>query len=360
MSRRRSRYVFTRHQETHRVRNFFLTLLIVVLAAALGLFAFNFAISRQVRLDRQQVVMTNLPEDLEQWSILHISDLHGLEYGAAQSGIARVIQGVNVSSIVLSGDMLGKDGDIQPLLDLVALLPKDKPKMMVLGDEDPPYLDPQAHGSLSPKTDWALALEEAGVTILDVPLLFTRGKKDQARIWFIPEELYSLDLDALEMVYQGQVDRLNAKESLTPDEAAQKRVAEYQLERARIIRAAKKAMLPTDVQIAVTHAPITQDYMNSLAGWGSKEDLFSIKQASLVLAGHYCGGQWRIPGLGPLYVPEYGWCPEDNLVQGLQYLNGVPQYISPGLGTSIIYPYMKGRLFNQPVLTYITLTTRLR
>ena len=78
-----------------------------------------------------------------------------------------------------------------------------------------------------------------------------------------------------------------------------------------------------------------------------------------MLAGHYCGGQWRLPGKGAIYVPEYGWFPEDRLIQGLDYLSGLPQYISPGLGASDYYPWQRGRVFNSPVVTLITLTARI-
>ena len=80
----------------------------------------------------------------------------------------------------------------------------------------------------------------------------------------------------------------------------------------------------------------------------------------VVLAGHSCGGQWRVPGLGAIYVPEKGWWPEDSLLQGLDYLNGVPQYISPGLAASGFYPRQPGRFMNQPAVTLITLSARMQ
>lgn len=360
MARRRSRYVFTQYRETHRVRNFFMAAAAVVLTAAVILLSFNFAVSRQVRLERQTITLTNLPVDLENWTILHFSDLHGQRYGSEQSGIGRVVSQLNVSSIVFTGDMVGADGDVRPLLELVALLPVDKPKLMVLGDEDPAYLDPTAHGNLTAKADWALKLEEAGVTILDRPVMYARGKNDRARIWFVPEDVYSLDLDALEMVYQGQADRLSAKGTLTPDEAAQKRVAEYQVQRAAAIRQAKRDMLATDVQVVLSHAPVTQDTMSALIAWTGDDEIFSMRKASVILSGHYCGGQWRLPGVGALYTPDYGWFPPDETVQGLVYLSGVAQYTSPGLGASGAYPYMRGRLLNPPTVALVTLSARMQ
>ena len=92
--------------------------------------------------------------------------------------------------------------------------------------------------------------------------------------------------------------------------------------------------------------------------WGSKEQAFAMRYAGLILAGHYNGGQWRIPFFRAVYVPELGWFPEDSLVRGISYPGGIPQYISPGLGASGAYP-VRFRMFNTPAVTVLTLTTKL-
>jgi predicted MPP superfamily phosphohydrolase len=45
----------------------------------------------------------------------------------------------------------------------------------------------------------------------------------------------------------------------------------------------------------------------------------------------------------------------------MQSMMGVTQHISPGLGTSSIYPFPMSmmRLFNRPAVTMITLTAKL-
>lgn len=359
MARRSSRYVFVEDRDRHPVRNFFLMIFAMLFVAATAVAVFNVASTSQVTLERQKVTVFDLPSDLENWSILHLSDLHGAMLGAAQNSVRRAISGVNVSSVVMTGDMLGPHGEVDALLQLVSLLPADKPKLLVLGDEDPDYLDPTAHGSLSPKADWAVKLEDAGVTILDEPVLFTRGQKNNARIWFVPEYLYDLDVDNLEQVYQAQLDRLRSKVSLTPDEAARKRVAEYQVARAQRIRACISEFRPNDVQVVLTHAPVTKQMMNDSLSSRSRNNTFSLHEASLILAGHYCGGQWRLPGMGAVYVPQMGWWPDDSQIMGLQYLGGVPQYISAGLGASGAYPNQPFRLLNPPQVTYIQLTGRI-
>ena len=120
----------------------------------------------------------------------------------------------------------------------------------------------------------------------------------------------------------------------------------------------KKQIKPEDIQVVLTHTPLSSDYMADLVSWGNKEEAFSMRYASLILAGHYNGGQWRIPFVGAVYVPELGWFPEDSAIQGLSWLGNIPQYISPGLGSDPHYENMPGRVYNPPVITKITLTRK--
>lgn len=353
-SRRKNAYIFAPERQSHKMRNFLIWVGSIVFLLAAFTFTMNFVLNHQVLFVSEKVTVQNLPSDLENWTILHISDLHGRELGDGQSEIAKAISLKNYSSVVLTGDMVGASGDVQPLLDLLAILPKDVPKFLIAGDSDPALIDTAAHGSLSVYADWVRAAQDAGVTVLDEPVMITRNKSN---IWFVPESLYSLDLDSMQTAYQTQLDDLNARAtSLTPDQAAQKRAAEYQLGKIERLRDVKKNITVKDIQIALTHTPLTSDYVSTMMQWSGKEDVFSLRHVSLVLAGHYVGGQWRMPWGGAIYVPEYGWFPEDRLITGMDYLSGVPQYISPGLSASDYYPLQPGRFYNQPTVTMITLT----
>ena len=184
----------------------------------------------------------------------------------------------------------------------------------------------------------------------------TRGK---GTIRFVPEEVYTLDLDVTESVYRKQLASLNEKKnSLSADDAARIRALEFELDRLEDIRELKKEFAPEDIQIVLTHTPLTEEYVQSVMSWSEKEMVYSIRYASLILAGHYNGGQWRIPWKGAIYVPELGWFPEDSAIQGLSWLGNIPQYISPGLGSDPHYENMPGRVYNPPVITKITLTRK--
>lgn len=352
---RKQRYIFA-EEKPHPFRAFLLGALVVALMVALGLFIYNFGLNHQVEYQRVSVTVPKLSGDLENWSILHISDLHGQYIGQGHAGLSRAISGRSYSCVVFSGDMLGRSGNVQPFLDLVALLPEGVPKLYLPGDSDPQPVAITAHASLSPYADWAVALQEAGVTILDEPVSFTRNK---STIWFIPEDLYTLDIDSTESAYRAQLDLLAARMTLLDaDDAAVARAAEHNISRMRRLREIKKSISPGDIQIAVTHAPLTAEYVTETIANGSQNDVFSLRNVSLVLAGHYAGGQWRLPGLGAIWVPALGFFPEDSLLMGMDYVGGIPQYISPGLAGSDFYP-MPGRLFNIPVVTTIYLTSTL-
>lgn len=354
--RRKNQYIFAGEPPRSRGKSILLGLVPVLAVAVLAVFITNFTLNNQVNLTPVNITVQNLPSDLENWSILHISDLHGQEIGSGQSAIRKALSGVNYSCVVFTGDMLGADGDVQPLLDVIALLSTDKPKFLIPGDEDPSLYLSTAHDSLSVYAPWAEAIMEAGVTILDEPVSVLRGK---STIWFVPEYLYSLDLAGMGAAYQKQLDELNAAPSLTPDQAAQKRLAEFHLARLERIQLAMDTITEKDIQVALTHAPLSREYVYTLLQWVDKTEVFSLRNAAVVLAGHYAGGQWRLPWGGAMYVPDYGWFPEDSLITGLDYVSGIPQYISPGLAASGYYPFQPFRLFNQPEIAYITLSSRM-
>ena len=357
MRREKNQYIFaselTKRSRSHRFRNAVLLLLPILIVS---LWVLNITVSRRVLLEETRLTILNLPEDLEGYSILHLSDLHGARYGENQKAIETALGTTRYSCVVMTGDMLGEDHDVQPLLELVALMPHDTPKFLIPGDTDGPAIETGAHSTLSIYTEWANELQAAGVQILDLPVLITREK---GRIWFVPEELYALDLDSMSTVYQKQLDEMNVrKTTLTADDAARIRAMEYEMQRIDALREMEKEFLPTDIQVVLSHTPLSEDFVSDLISWTGKEDLFSMRYASLILAGHYNGGQWRIPFVGAIYVPELGWFPKDEEVQGLSYVGGIPQIISPGLGSDPHYEHQPGRIFNSPVITRIVLTRK--
>ena len=354
----RNRYVFAANRRPHRFGRFLLAALLI-LVVLLGLFYVGGRVaSRSVKLDRVNVVVPDLPEDLRGFSILHLSDLHGETYGQRQAAIASLVGNLSYSCAVITGDMLGPKGEYQPLMDLISALPDAAPIYYLPGDEDPDYLDSVGHGTATPYAAWAELMASRGVTILDRPVLFTRGSKGAARLWLIPDSILTMDCASEEATWQG---RLNSMMRSGGSDAGI-RVANYQLERIRAIREVleQKQILATDILVLVTHIPLSADAVNLRNENTTRADIFATRKASLVLSGHLCGGQFRLPFLGAVEVPAMGSFPEDDQIMGLTWAAGVPQHISPGLGASSIYPWWASRRFyNPPVITRLVLTNRM-
>ena len=103
--------------------------------------------------------------------------------------------------------------------------------------------------------------------------------------------------------------------------------------------------------IGITHYPWNNGFYDNAREHVGKYDL--------VIAGHYHGGQIRIPFYGALFIPninEAGLFPKQSDVSGYNVYGDYKQYISRGLGASKLGgTNLKFRLFNTPEINLITL-----
>lgn len=350
--------LFAPERRRHPALIFLVIFLSFVLATLL---VFNHINNSRVNLSRQNVTVPNLPSALERFRILHISDLHGLSFGAGQERLADTLAGVSYDIVCITGDITGKDGSIDAFLDLVDIFPDDVPVYFIIGDEDPAPILAVPHGNASAKADYILEAESHGAIYLDAPQKITVGK---ANLWIYPEWVYTLDVDASETAYSTRYAQL-LEEPESEQRAAAMTAVEYQQEQLQRIRAARRETLVTDIHIALTHHPLQLSALENMQAWTASENDSYVRTISLVLSGHYCGGQWRLPFVGAVRVPESagvgnkGWFPGDQKVVGFSTFLGIPQYISPGLGASEAIGLPAFRLFNTPTVTQITLTSKL-
>ena len=87
-------------------------------------------------------------------------------------------------------------------------------------------------------------------------------------------------------------------------------------------------------------------------------------EPELILSGHYCGGVWKLPVLGAFYVPNrmlpnYGWFPDKEDVNGLSKIGESQVYITSGLSTTSSIPVLPFRIFNDPEISVLNLTAKL-
>ncbi len=337
---------------------FILILLILTVSTVLV----NAFINRQVQAVSLSVTIPSLPSSLQGYRILHISDLHGASFGAGQEGIQAAIRSLKYDLVVMTGDMVGADGDFNALMDLIDLIDERIPVILVAGDEDPVPIQTTARISNQVKAEYILAAEKRGVIYLDEPYALTVGK---TTLWLCPDSIYSTDLSTAEHTYQYNLELLNKTEE-TEDSQAARRAIEYWLKRLDRTRESLMTMKSSDIKILVTHTPYTQARIGELQYAAEGGLVNNATPVSLILAGHYNAGQCLIPGLGPVFIPATlgldivdRWFPGDMKLSGLGTLKGITQHISPGLGSAGIYAPMGWRFFNSPTVTLLTLTNKL-
>ncbi|MDO5326651.1 MAG: metallophosphoesterase [Clostridia bacterium] len=350
--------LFDEGRRKHPFIGFLIMLLILIIVTVATLNTIN---NSRVNLIRQSVTIPTLPSALENFRILHISDLHGLYFGLHQEQIQAALASARYDVVCVTGDVTDPNGDVSAFLALIDLLRDKAPVYFITGDEDPSPILSAPHGGKSAKADYILQAEARGAVYLDTPVKITRGK---GALWLSPEWIYQMDDAASEAAYQARLTELQS-EAASPERDAALAAIEYQIDQLNRIREAQREILETDAHIALIHHPLSDTARKELRDWTQTDNGRHITSVALVLAGHYVGGQWRIPGIGAVRAPIFSetgdsqWFPEDGKIMGLSTVNGIPQYISPGLGTSAASGLPPIRLFNTPAVTVITLTSKL-
>ncbi len=333
-----------------------------ILMLVISISLVNAFVNRQVQAVSLPVTIPSLPSSLQGFRILHLSDLHGTIFGEGQEGIRAALRDLKYDIVVLSGDMTGSDGNFDGLMSLIDLVSEKAPVFLVAGDEDPAPIQSTARLNNQVKAEYVIAAEKRGVIYLDSPYRLEVGK---SVLWLCPESVYSTDIATTRHSMEYNLSLLK-KTPETEDSQAAKRALDYWLERLDRISESLKAMKSTDLKICVTHIPYSSTTINDLLYDAELDLRNNATPVSLVLAGHYNGGQCCLPGLGPVYIPsdvglypENRWFPGNRGISGLSTYRGITQHISPGLGSANIYYPFSWRFFNSPTITILTLTSKL-
>lgn len=111
-------------------------LLAVILAALL----LNQAVNSHVALLEERVSVMGMDKTFEGFTVLHISDLHAGPIGSDMELWQSLLKGKAFQAVVMTGDMVGSDGNYEPMLTLIHTLKQLKPEApvyFVAGDDDP-------------------------------------------------------------------------------------------------------------------------------------------------------------------------------------------------------------------------------
>lgn len=360
MGRRKTSYIFAPEKQKSGRLGCVFTFFGVIVALAVAALLFNYAGNTRLALESSPVPVMGLDRAFEGFTVLHISDLHASKLGSDIELWRTLLYSKTFHAVVLTGDMVGKSGNSEPLLSLIYTLQQIRPTApiyFIAGDEDPSPVNYTPRGTPEVLSDWVLEAQAMGAVYLDAPVSQQVGKKT---VWFVPEYLYDVDAAGMLGSLRVQKEEMEAEGRQYESEGgAAYRALCYRLEAMERTVEAQKAMLSTDLQIAVTHAPLRADYIRTSLEWSNQDEAFNFRSINLLLAGHYCAGQWRLPGVGAIYVPDVGWFPPDEGLVGMQRVNSINQYISGGVGACGYSP-LKGRLFNAPSVSLLRFTSSIQ
>lgn len=292
-----------------------LWIVIIVLLILIGFVGYTIHDNQRVILVQQDVCIPDLPEGLDGFNLLQLSDLHGSQFGKLQQKIGDLINSTDYDILVITGDMQYKfTKDTLPLFDLLKAVEHKTPILYISGNSGPYDLDMLTGKPISA----GLQLQAAGVTLLDHPYLY---EVDGAKIWFTSFYDQTWAEIALDTAKEF------SKKSITEDSKDYlNQIINYQLE-----LKSELAKIPTkDVLIGVIHIPFSTQTLQ-------EPDIFPAYD--LVVAGHNHGGQIRFPLIGALFINDLngyggGFFPAQDNVSGLHQGNGIQQYTSRGLGSS--------------------------
>jgi uncharacterized protein len=244
-------------------------------------------------------------------TVLHLSDLHLTAADTRRVAFLERLAAEPVDLVVLTGDMLGEPGALDPVLEALGRFRPRLGAVAVLGSNDywaPRFRNPLGYflgpssrrrrrSGRNPWRELVEGLEARGWTVLSN----RRGRLGDV-------ELAGLD--------DPHIRREDGRVPVPPDGDAR-------------------------LRIGVVHSP----YRRAL-------DAFERNGYGLLLAGHTHGGQVRLPGLGALVTN----CdlPRDQ-VRGLSRWGSSWLHVSAGLGTSKYAPF---RFACRPEASLLTVVSR--
>lgn len=298
--------------------------------------------NNRIKVVEQDIIIDKLANDMADLTIVQLTDLHEKEFGKHQRRLVKKINALDYDVLVFTGDLLNEmdpsnDQSVYAILDG---LDNKENILFVPGNSDPPsYKLTPSFG----KSNFVRGMEERGVHFLES---FVTVEKDGLVVHFVNFEMAIIEDPEKIGNINGVFKSLHAQEEA------------YQIYQRKLWEELQAANIldTTDVLIALNHYPVVDIRMDYI----EYDPVTSLKAFDLIIAGHYHGGQIRLPFVGALFVPEpwyepNSFFPPQDRVKGLWEYNGIKQYVSAGLGSSAEISFFKFRLFNPPEINVLTL-----
>ena len=251
-----------------------------------------------IQTTETQVPVTGLPDGFEDFRIVHLSDLHGHEYGEESRELLEKIREEKPEVIVITGDLIDRESQFAMVPALAKGLSAIAPTYYVTGNHEWAVGNVKALKGI---------LAECGVTVLSNDYVVL--KRNGGRV-----------------VLAGVDDPNGYADQKTPEELAEE-IAQDQ---------------PGLTTILLAHRNDRFDQY-AAAGYG------------LVLSGHAHGGIVRLPFTDGLLGTDRDFFP--TWTSGVYTLGDSTLFVSRGLGNNTV-PLRGFRLFNRPELAVIELTQK--
>lgn len=261
-------------------------------------------------LSDREIVTVNytVQADLEKAiRIVHLTDLHGWEFGEGNQELAELVAAQEPDLILMTGDMLDRaDENAAAACELIEKLAGVAPVYYGYGNHETAW-ERENGKNLEPE------LTAAGAVVLDWQYTDITVKDQSLRLGG----------------YHGYYRRPH----MHLDDPAQKAAD----------TAFCDAFEDTDrFKILLCHIP------TAWLDWGMIDD----QNVDLVLTGHYHGGQIRLPLVGGIYAPYVGFFPP--YTEGVFEGKTATAVLSTGLGSSPGIP----RINNPPQMVVVDLTPK--
>ncbi|NLJ66222.1 MAG: metallophosphoesterase [Clostridiales bacterium] len=257
--------------------------------------------NNSITISESDYINSKIPDEFNDFIIVHISDLHNKQFGKNQKYILTKFEGIAPNAIVITGDLVDRRK-----YDL------DKAMAFVEGALDiaPVFYVSGNHEAWSGKYSTIKSeLEDAGVHVLDNGVIRLSIGDSSIHMFGVRDpdfhtSNYLEGTDITEMTDQF-----------------------------------KKWSSYKSFKILLSHRP-------------ELFDLYCENKMDLIFTGHAHGGQVRIPFIGGLVAPDQGLFPK--YTSGYYTKDESTMFVSRGLGNSII-PI---RIFNRPEIVVVTLKTK--
>ncbi|WP_273832030.1 metallophosphoesterase [Guptibacillus sedimenti] len=316
----------------------------ILLLLAISLVFYIVWENNRVIIKEDTILTEGLTND-EEFSILQVTDLHEKEFGENQRRLIKAINSVEYDAIVFTGDMLDDvdSRNYDSFYKLIEGIQNKENAFFTEGNTDPERYKLTAEGNLV-KNEFVQGMEKRGVDLLESIIMI---KNKNSNIYLLDFELSLMTSETNRQDYEGRV---------MPSYALLSEYRDYE-EQLLIEMSTLDSIKDSDIVVALNHYPVADARIEAIQNSGRYE----LRDYDVILAGHYHGGQIRIPFLGALFIPEPwydrgGFLPPQDRVKGLWEYKGIKQYVSAGLGSSDAISFLNFRFNNPPEINIITLT----